>query len=529
MRAQQKILFSIIAFVICISMTGGSLCGQTAPVLTPNGTVNAADYTRSFAPGAIVSIFGTNLATKLAQAAELPLPTSLDGTSVEIVDGTKTTLAGLYMVSAGQINAMLPYDVGASVKVRVRSTSGVSAEDTIAVAPRAPRLFAVDQSGLGRAVSTHPDGKYLSRELPGKPGAPATLWLNSMGAVDPPIAAGVSVEPKPLRNVSEPVTMTINNKPAPVDFAGLVPYLTGLYQINYRLPFDEVVGDVPIRVTVGQASSQTNISVPVEPNGFYWVYTGGKFVNGQTLNGIAGANCAIAYWHNDKDVLGQSGYLAWAKEVAFGADGTATSGLALTLRDGDSIVYDNNGIETGSDAGYYDGSAGTAGKPGMTVFLSMSKNANVVTAGFFRLAARTTITQVTGYFDGNGDSELRFDPASPFNMWRMNIWSNAAGNVPSNLKPFTGDKFSSDTQAGKFSISDTGAKRLFPGGISDSIFRLTYTLAAPLTLDAGDYWFSHDLAPGDSTASAKSTAPPAAQGESQAQRVRRDSVLRLIP
>ena len=190
-----------------------------------------------------------------------------------------------------------------------------------------------------------------------------------MGAVDPPIAAGVSVEPTPLRNVSEPVTMTINNKPAPVDFAGLVPYLTGLYQINYRLPFDEVVGDVPIRVyrRPGIVADEYFCTGGAQRL-FYWVYTGGKFVNGQTLNGIAGANCAIAYWHNDKDVLGQSGYLAWAKEVAFGADGTATSGLALTLRDGDSIVYENNGIETGSYAGYYDGSAGTAGKPGMTVF-----------------------------------------------------------------------------------------------------------------------------------------------------------------
>jgi len=60
---------------------------------------------------------------------------------------------------------------------------------------------------------------------------------------------------------------------------------------------------------------------------------------------------------------------------------------------------------------------------------------------------------------------------------------------------FTGDVFSSDSTAGTFSWSDTGVVREYsgwPAGKTDPIYRLVYTLDAPLTLEAGEYFFSHD-------------------------------------
>src|ERR1017187_6782017 len=53
------------------------------PVLPGTGVLNAADNTPNFAPGTILSLYGTNLAQG-TQSGSLPLPTTLLGTSVEV-------------------------------------------------------------------------------------------------------------------------------------------------------------------------------------------------------------------------------------------------------------------------------------------------------------------------------------------------------------------------------------------------------------------------------------------------------------
>ena len=68
--------------------------------------MNAASFAAKVAPGSLFSIFGTDLAMANQNAASAPLPTSLGGTSVTI--GGKP--APLVFVSAGQINAQIPYE-----------------------------------------------------------------------------------------------------------------------------------------------------------------------------------------------------------------------------------------------------------------------------------------------------------------------------------------------------------------------------------------------------------------------------------
>jgi hypothetical protein len=77
----------------------------------------------------------------------------------------------------------------------------------------------------------------------------------------------------------------------------------------------------------------------------------------------------------------------------------------------------------------------------------------------------------------------------------MNIWSNTSGDLLPALASFTGDVFSSDNVVGIFTNSDTGVDRIFGSdynNMHDDILRLTYTLNAPITLAAGEYWFSSD-------------------------------------
>src|SRR5687767_1218789 len=81
----------------------GSTPLLSAPVVS--GVLNGASFTQTIAPGAIISIFGTALARGTASASSLPLPTSLEGTSV-MVGGQPIPL---FFVSTTQINAQLPF------------------------------------------------------------------------------------------------------------------------------------------------------------------------------------------------------------------------------------------------------------------------------------------------------------------------------------------------------------------------------------------------------------------------------------
>jgi uncharacterized protein (TIGR03437 family) len=435
-------------------------------------------------------------------ALGFPLPTSLGGVSVEVIEGQKTTLAPLYMVSPGQINAVLPYDVGPLVQVRVRTAAGVTAMDSIGVGPSAPCLFTVDQSGFGRAVATDVKGGYLTRTKAARPGDVIMLWANSMGAVSPAIAAGVGANDgspgAPLHRLVDPVSVTVHGAESRVLFAGLTPYYSGLYQMNVKMPFWNVIGDLPLKVKVGNTEGAQEISIPAEPNGIYWAITAGKFPNGQMLRSNKGSNGAIAHVHNDPETFTAEGFRQWTKNIDRGqfgpVDFSPVSGLALTLKNGSTVVYDNNGIETGTAGDYYNNKDGVVDtmKPSMWTYGSMTKNVDSVFAGYFRLTQRTTFDQIIGYFDGNGNTELWFDAGNEYNLWRMNIWSDRGG-MPSAPNGFVGDVFSSDRAAGKFSYSETEVPRIYKDGVKDPNYRLVFTLERPMTLEAGEYWFSHDL------------------------------------
>ena len=170
------------------------------------------------------------------------------------------------------------------------------------------------------------------------------------------------------------------------------------------------------------------------------------------------------------------------------------AGFALTLKNGVTTVYDNNGIEDGTYGDYYD-AFGSHGLDGLYRGYSMSNNWDFVYAGYFKLTQATTFDTLIGYFDANGSSadSFPFNPYSPYIGYRMNIWSNVAGDLlPVNTGNFAGNMFSSDYVGGTFVPSDTGVVRVMPDSSTDPIYRLTYTLNSPITLPEGEYWFSHD-------------------------------------
>src|SRR5664280_2971816 len=122
------------------------------PALPGTGVLNAADNTPNFAPGTILSLYGTNLAQG-TQSGSLPLPTTILGTSVEVQANGRTYAAPLFFVSTAQINAQLPYEaIGNGVQIRVKTAAGASDWVSINVAARAPRVLTVNMAGNGAPV-----------------------------------------------------------------------------------------------------------------------------------------------------------------------------------------------------------------------------------------------------------------------------------------------------------------------------------------------------------------------------------------
>jgi len=87
--------------------TSNPIVLKVAPKVT---SANAASYSvAQIASESIVAAFGSGMATGVLAATTVPLPTNLLGTTVKVTDSAGTTRdAGLFFVSAGQINYQVP-------------------------------------------------------------------------------------------------------------------------------------------------------------------------------------------------------------------------------------------------------------------------------------------------------------------------------------------------------------------------------------------------------------------------------------
>jgi len=203
------------------------IAAGAAPALL--AAVNAGSFAPQLAPGALVSIFGTNLALETRAAASLPLPDQLAGTAV-LINGAAIPL--LY-VSPLQINAQLPFNLQPGpAQIAVRTPLGTSATAGITLGAAAPAVFGAARSGDW-----------------------AVIWATGLGPVAPALPAGAPAAAQPLSSCTALVAVTIGGKSASVGFAGLAPGSAGLYQINARLPAGLPSGAASLVISVGGVSS----------------------------------------------------------------------------------------------------------------------------------------------------------------------------------------------------------------------------------------------------------------------------------
>jgi uncharacterized protein (TIGR03437 family) len=234
----------------------------TGVFLDPAGVVNGASFAGlpyPLAPGAIVSLFGSNLATREARATTFPLPTKLDDVTVTV----NGTAAPLYFVSPTQASIQLPYGIkGNWGTLRASNSRGASNEVVAPLAATSPGVFSRPD---GRPVVLHADYSLVSPQNPARPGETVMIWLTGLGELSPAVAMGDANPVAPLaRAVDAPIKVLFGGVPAMgVDYAGGAPGFAGLCQINATIPANAPPGsNVPLAISTANAHAEL-VEIPI--------------------------------------------------------------------------------------------------------------------------------------------------------------------------------------------------------------------------------------------------------------------------
>jgi uncharacterized protein (TIGR03437 family) len=252
------------------------------PSVPSNGIVNGASFAPSatqvaaFAPGSIISIFGTDLADTPLSAGTLPLPTTLAGITMWIEflpeqpnngrgQGSVAYEVPLFFVSPTQINAQIPSElplpstIGVPGHYHVRFFKWNFAAQDIDVSfdavPASPGIFTLDSSGHGAGAILHnATGAVVSSQNPAVPDEFVQIYSTGLGAVSPAVASGVAAPSNPPSSTTLPVTVSFNGTSVPASFAGLAPGFVALYQVNVKVP-QIAPGTAQVVLTINGVSS----------------------------------------------------------------------------------------------------------------------------------------------------------------------------------------------------------------------------------------------------------------------------------
>ena len=231
---------SAVLLAVVISCTPGFASDQITVV---NGA--SFDSSQPMAPGSFGTVFGQNLCSQTTAGdwiAPGQLPTSLGSCSVAV----NGMAAMLQFVSPGQINFVVPQNLGPGMSTVIVNNGSQTLSGTMMAGQAGPGTFATNGMGMG-------EGAMLN----------GTMW--SMG----PFSTTTNGQPTyvamyvtGLDPSSKPV-VTIGGIPVDVMWFGNAPGYAGLQQINFMLPSGMAgVGRVPVTVTSnGQVSNVTFMHV----------------------------------------------------------------------------------------------------------------------------------------------------------------------------------------------------------------------------------------------------------------------------
>jgi uncharacterized protein (TIGR03437 family) len=253
---------------------GGIAQNQTPPpTLAPGGTVNDFNPVTAAAlsPGTIAQVYGSGLAVSPVSTLILPLPALFDNTFAQVGNYQ----APLYFLSNDQLNVQIPAELTASqqLPMLLSVNNALTLPITLDIVPAAPGvLSAFDgttppsvQNGA-HLIAQHLNGTSVSSSNPGAPGEYLVMYLAGLGATNPSVASGYPAPSAPaaLAAVTLTPTVTVDNLPSNVYFAGLAPTFVGLYQIDFQVPTGAKSGEDVVTVTQNGIAANPTL-LPVSP------------------------------------------------------------------------------------------------------------------------------------------------------------------------------------------------------------------------------------------------------------------------
>ncbi len=230
-------------------------------------SVSAASFTgQQLAPESIVAAFGVGLATSVVTANEIPLPTTLAGTTARVRDSFGAErLAPLFFVAPTQVNFLIPPgSATGAATVTITSGDGAIFMGTVTIASVAPGLFTANANGQGVAAAVALRVKANGEQTYE---AVARYDQSQQRFIPIPIDLGPSSDQVFLilfgtgirgRSSLSAVTAKVGGTDVPVLYAGEVDGFVGLDQVNGRIPRSLMGrGDVDIELTVDGKTANT--------------------------------------------------------------------------------------------------------------------------------------------------------------------------------------------------------------------------------------------------------------------------------
>jgi uncharacterized protein (TIGR03437 family) len=260
---------------VLVTGSGASNSPQTISVMlvvtaappTIEGVVNAASsLSGGVAPGEIVSIYGSALGPDSPVSMSPPV----SGVVGAVLAGTRVWFndlpAPLLFVSSKQVGAVVPYKVAdqSSVQIQVEVGGVKSPALSVAVVDTAPGIFTLNQAGSGPGAVLNQDYSLNSASNPAPAGSVVMIYATGAGATNPVGVDGL-ITSEALSMPIQPVSVTIGGQQAEVLYAGSAPALiAGALQVNAKIPSTVAHGAVPVVLSIGLASSGSNVTIAVQ-------------------------------------------------------------------------------------------------------------------------------------------------------------------------------------------------------------------------------------------------------------------------
>jgi uncharacterized protein (TIGR03437 family) len=243
-----------------------------APITGPTVAAiqnTASSAPTSLAPGLNILIYGANMGPATLVPYQVgpngALLTSLVGTQVAF-DGI---LAPIIFTRDTLVSVMVPYEIAGRISsAMVVSYNGApSTPLQLRVVDTAPGIYSANSSGSGQGAILNENFSVNSPANPESAGHYIQIYGTGEGQTSPQGVDGLITSVQRLPTPNLPVTVTIGGLDVPLSdiaYAGEAPLIvSGVIQVNAKIPAGVGPGAVPVVIKVGGVPSQANLTVSV--------------------------------------------------------------------------------------------------------------------------------------------------------------------------------------------------------------------------------------------------------------------------